>query len=319
MIKQLCLKPKSALITELQSDTIYGHFCWRLKEKLGEKKLADFIALYKNGGPVFLLSNGLLKSDNDIYLPTPYLFDKPQIKEKKKDKILDFINRKQKKESPFLSLKQFNKLLNGTRFDNLPDSENKDIIPGERKHLHVKAQIDRKSLTAAQGKLFSYNPRVISKGYSYVIFIKILYENHFNEYQCEQIFKDVFTLGFGKKKSSGYGHFEDAITLNSFSGFDEPEDHNAIVVLGNYLPSDKDGITPIGYNINVKHGKFGEELAQSENPFKNPITFLTAGSCFKTSNKQKNFYGRISDEGEISEVHRKSVQFGCPFFLRMKT
>ena len=41
-IKKLKLKLKSGLLSELQSDTIFGHFAWRFKEEHGEEKLLEF-------------------------------------------------------------------------------------------------------------------------------------------------------------------------------------------------------------------------------------------------------------------------------------
>src|SRR5690606_35840403 len=98
----LTLKQKSGLLSELQSDTIYGHFCWRLKEKLGVDKLAEFISAYRNNKPVFTLSDGLLKVGDEIHFPRPYIFSKPEIKEKKADKITEFVERKKNKERNYL-------------------------------------------------------------------------------------------------------------------------------------------------------------------------------------------------------------------------
>jgi hypothetical protein len=46
------------------------------------------------------------------------------------------------------------------------------------------------------------------------------------------------------------------------------------------------------------------------------MVLLTAGSCFKTDNSDKSYYGRITNPGEISDSHPETVQFGCPVFLR---
>jgi CRISPR-associated protein Csm4 len=107
----LTLRQKSGLLTALQSDTIYGHFCWRLRERFGSEKLSKFISLYKNGNPVFLLSDGLLKVKNEIRFPRPFIFQKPETKEKKVDKILEFADRKKSKERNYLTLKELNGFL----------------------------------------------------------------------------------------------------------------------------------------------------------------------------------------------------------------
>lgn len=319
----LKLKQKSGLLTELQSDTIYGHFCWRLKERLGEDKLAEFISFYTKANPVFLISDGLLNVDGEIHFPRPFIFNKPELKDKKVDKVIEFVKRKKSKEKNYLNASELNSFLsNGI----IRLEEKKEETPKKKKHksdlplrtesLRVSVQIDRNTFGSGEGKLFSFNPKYNRDDVSYVLLIKVLDENNFKLFECENILKDVFSVGYGKKKSTGYGQFE----LSGFKEFNEitePKDANAFMVLGNYLPAESDNANAIGYEINTKYGKLGEELSQSENPFKNPIVFLTAGSCFKTEIK-KDFYGRVTSEGEISAANRFVVQFGMPFIYRIK-
>lgn len=320
----LKLKQKSGLLTELQSDTIYGHFCWRLKERLGTDKLTEFISSYQNGNPVFVLSDGLLQVNDEIHFPRPYVFNKPVQKEIKAEKILEFVDRKKNKERNYLTLSELKKFLSTGEIkieNKIEDGElkKKKKMPLINETLRVSVQIDRYNFGSSEGKLFSFNPRYTRDDVSYIVLIKVLDDSAFDSFECESIIKEVFKVGFGKKKSSGYGQFEldEKDEKNGFSEFkeiDEPNDSNAFMVLGNYLPSEADKVFPIGYEINTKYGKLGEELSGSENPFKNPIVFLTAGSCFKTEIK-KDYYGRVTDTGEVSAANSFVVQFGMPFTL----
>lgn len=318
----LTLKQKSGLLTELQSDTIYGHFCWRLREQLGVEKLSEFILLYKNNKPVFILSDGLLQVDNEIKFPRPLIFSKPEIKLTKTEKVLEFVKRKSSKERNSINLNELNKFLNSGKveLDEMPvtDSSSKPKIkkPAMSESLRVSVQIDRSTFGSSEGRLFSYNPKYIREDVFYVLLIKIIDESAFKYFMCEKILRDIFTTGFGKKKSSGYGQFEVG-NMVEFNEIKEPEESDAFMVLGNYLPAESDRALPIGYETNTKYGKLGEEFSQSENPFKNPILFLVAGSCFKSENK-KYFYGRVTDEGEISSTNPFTVQFGMPFSLNFK-
>lgn len=319
---KLTLKQKSGLLTELQSDTIYGHFCWRLKEQLGDEKLIEFISLYKNSKPIFILSDGLLQADGEIQFPRPLVFSKPEIKQTKTEKVMEFVKRKSDKERNFIKLSELNKFLNSGRLE----FEEKPIIkselkakykkPVKSKSLRVSVQIDRSTFGSSEGRLFSYNAQYTREDVSYVLLIKVIDEPAFKDFICEKIIKDIFTTGFGKKKSSGYGQFEVG-NMIEFNEIKEPQESDAFMVLGNYLPAEADNTLPIGYETNTKYGKLGEEFSQSENPFKNPIVFLEAGSCFKTENK-KYFYGRVTDEGKISPANRFAVQFGMPFTLNFK-
>lgn len=319
----LTLKLKSGLLTDLQSDTIYGHFCWRLKDKFGDDKLIDFINLYKNNKPVFLISDGLIKIGDSIRFPKPFLFQKSETKATKIDKVLEFVERKRDKERNYLTLSELNNFLLTGKVELEEKNESFSLNKKRKKKkreieesLRVSVQINRNTYSSAEGRLFSYKPKFSRQDVSFVVLIKVLDEKKFDEFECEEILQDTFIVGFGKKKSSGYGQFE-ILNFEEFNGLNEPKDSNYFFVLGNYLPSIEDKISPIVYDFNTKYGKFGEELALSENPFKNPIVFLTAGSCFKTEDK-KDFYGRVTIEGEISGLNSFAVQFGIPFILHYK-
>ncbi|MDY0082873.1 MAG: hypothetical protein RBR74_06810 [Ignavibacteriaceae bacterium] len=316
----LPLKQKSGLLTDLQSDTIYGHFCWRLKERLGEEKLTDFISLYRNNKPVFTLSDGLLQINDEIHFPRPFIFSKPEIKQTKSEKVLEFVNRKSDKEKNYFTISELKKFLSSGEIiidrNNLQTNSKKSrsTRPAKTESLRVSVQIDRSTFGNSEGKLFSYKPEYTREDVSYVIFIKVLNEKAYYDFSCEDIIKEIFTIGYGKKKSSGYGQFEVG-EVREYNEFTEPENSNAFLVLGNYLPSVSDKVLPIGYDINTKYGKLGEELSQSVNPFKNPMVFLIAGSCFK-SNVNAAYHGRITDDSEISESNTFAVQFGMPFTLK---
>lgn len=318
----LTLKQKSGLLSELQSDTIYGHFCWRLKETLGEQKLKDFINYYRDGKPIFLLSDGLLKVKDEIRFPRPLLFEKSEIKKEKYEKVLSFVNNKLTKERDYLTLAELNDFLQigkvsfrESELYHSNHSKKKIKKPILEESLRVSVQIDRNTYGSMEGRLFSYKPIYSREDVSYVILIKVLEEDKYSEFNCSEILSIVFSIGFGKKKSSGFGQFEFP-SIDEFKDLNEPQDSSCFMVLGNYLPSNNDEVSPIGYDVNTKYGKFGEELSLSENPFKNPIAFLTAGSCFKT-NVNKNFYGRITEESEISKANNFAVQFGMPFILKI--
>lgn len=319
----LPLKQKSGLLSELQSDTIYGHFCWRLKERFEDNKLTEFISLYKNGKPVFILSDGLLQVNGEIRFPRPYIFSKPEIKETKAEKVLEFVKRKTNKERNYLTIAELNTFLRTGEIKIEEKNEPANTKDERRKKrpvmseaLRVSVQIDRSTFGSSEGRLFSYNPKYTREDVSYVVLIKVIDEAAYKSYDCESLIKDLFKVGFGKKKSSGYGQFDVGI-IAEFNSFQESPEANAFMVLGNYLPDASDEITPIGYDINTKYGKLGEELSQSGNPFKNPIVCLTTGSCFRTENK-KDFYGRLSNENEISPTIKEAVQFGTPFTLNFK-
>lgn len=332
-IHKLTLSQKSGLLTELQSDTIFGHFCWRLKDMLGEQKLDEFLKLYKTGNPAFTISNSYFERDNCLFLPNPLLplVNEEEEEKSKDEKIKIFLDYKDSKKRKLLTLCQFNLAING-ELNKMKESIRKDDSkqPKYIDDLRTSVEISRETFSSKEGQLFSYAPYYVEeepidkKKSEYtktntIVFVKVLDEDAFSKFDCENILKEVFNIGFGKKKSSGYGEFE-VIGFERFDGFKEPDDSNGFITISNYIPSIEDGLTAENsyYDLNIKYGKLGEELALSNNPFKKPIVFMTPGSCFKTEEK-KDFYGRcVSDIVQLSGLKDKVIQSGIAFSLRMK-
>lgn len=312
----------------------------------GEEMLEKFLKLYKESKPVFTVSNSFFERDNIIFLPNPLLPLNTTKEEKTKDeKIKKFLDYKDSKSQKFFPLVQFNALINGdkNKFKELQDEEEKQKAINKNKNeeyknkqpkyvedLRTSVEISRVTFSSKEGQLFSYAPYYIeeelinSKQSKYsetdtIIFIKVLDDDEFKNFDCENILKEIFNIGFGKKKSSGYGQF-DVKGFDKFEGFDESEDSNGFITLSNYLPSADDGIKAEDsyYDLNIKYGKLGEELALSENPFKKPIVFMTSGSCYKTE-VIKEFYGRCAtDIVNIPDWKDKILQNGIAFTLKIK-
>ncbi len=63
------IKKITPILTEFQSDTVFGHLAWAVKYLYGDNKLSDFIALSKTEKPPFICSNAFPQD----YLPYPVL------------------------------------------------------------------------------------------------------------------------------------------------------------------------------------------------------------------------------------------------------
>ncbi|MFP4048976.1 MAG: type III-A CRISPR-associated RAMP protein Csm4 [Desulfovermiculus sp.] len=63
------LRIRSRLQTPLQSDTIFGHLCWAIRDLDGEAALSDFLQAMNSHNPPLLFSSGLPHG----YLPRPVL------------------------------------------------------------------------------------------------------------------------------------------------------------------------------------------------------------------------------------------------------
>lgn len=313
----------SGLLTPLQSDTLYGHFCWRLKEMQGEATLQNFIELYANGKPVFTLSDGLYEVEGKILFPKPIQakletsLSNTDMSVSKDKKIKELLQKKTERANRYILFESLQAFLDGNldKYEELLTTSSA-TYPEIKKDLRVHVGIDRKTLTNGEGLLFEKNPEHLGKETNYVILLKVLDDSAYQGFKVESVLEDIFLAGFGKKKSSGYGAFE-WIGVDEYTDLKEPEDCNGFYSLGNYLPSQDDQITDGFYRFFVKYGKLGETGGAGANPFKKPLIMMKQGSCFEVKDTRQ-FYGRITTKEEISVV-KNVVQFGIPFTLNYKT
>ena len=319
-IKKLKLKLLSGLLSDgLQSDTIFGHFAWRFKDFHGEEKLLEFLDYFKKGEPIFTVSDGMFENENEIFFPKPLKLTPPKFKsDSKKERIKNFIKQKEAKSNKLITLSELNLYLNGEldKFDELISNSNRDKAPRLKSDLRVSVEIDRDTYKSKEGRLFSYHPKYLDEKIFIVIFIKILNQERWDTFSCESILKSVFEIGYGKKKSSGYGQFEVVGDFQDFNGFYEPENSNGFISLSHYLPANEDKIATAFYDINVKYGKLGEEFSASQNPFKPAMLLLKPGSCFLTDTK-KDFYGRVIEK--IIDYKPSIIHNAIAFTLNFKT
>jgi CRISPR-associated protein Csm4 len=319
-IYKLSLKQKSGLLTPLHSDTIFGHFCWRLLEADGENTLTEFLELYKEDKPVFTISNGLLEVNGELLFPKPLKLP-PYVPKavSKKEKVKNFIINKELKGRSQITVDELNLYLNNNMND-FRDSfaNNKQLeIPKVHSDLRISVQIDRETNRAMDGQLFSYSPSYLNDNNNktnHALLIKIIDEAAFESFNSEAILKSIFQLGYGKKKSSGYGEFK-ILSFEKYDKIAEPSNANAFMNLSNYLPAENDKIVDGFFETSLKYGKLGENYSNSENPFKNPILFMKEGSLFSTTTN-KDFYGRITKHSEINSVKPDTFQCGFSFSLK---
>lgn len=317
-VKKLSLNPTSGLLTPLQSDTIFGHFCWRMVEMKGEEELKKFLDLYIEGKPVFTLSDGLFEVNGEVLFPKP-LKQTPLTNEllAKEEKVKKFLRRKEERGRKFITAEHLQLFLDGKmdEYEEMFASENQQISPSFQEDIRIHVGIDRDTMKSEESKLFQTKPEYLDEGTVFALLIKVLNESAYSEFEVESILRDVFETGFGKKKSSGYGAF----TVNAFTDYSlikEPEAGSGFMTLGNYLPAASDSAQPGFYDYMVKYGKLGENRSSGSNPFKKPLILMKPGSCFKTQTA-KPFYGRMTTPGEIS-LESEVYQCGIPFTLNYK-
>ncbi len=297
MLYKLTISPYSSFNYPIQSDTLFGAFCWSYKYLYGTEKLEQFLDLCITQKPPIIFSNMFFKD----MLPIPLaVLDKI--------KNIDYNNLEQHKKikklnkDSFLPKEIFLQVLENNYDNVLNNIINPKLYVETQTHNMVNINSSIVNNYDGNGNLYSINTY-----YSKLDFdIYILCENDINEYM--PVLNLMFELGIGKRKSTGKGGFkiiqQPIIEQDLIKNFEKA---NGFVVLSNFIP-DKLDSTNGYFNIITKFPKLDREFATSENPFKKPLTMIQVGSCFYYKIK-KDYCGLCLDN--ISSLYKNIMINAC--------
>jgi len=294
---RLKIKPQSSFLTPWYADTIFGNLCWNMAWREGDDAIKEFLEEYKNGSPVFVLSDGM---PGDL-LPSPAHLS---LVEQRGEGFDAFKKAKELKKLSWLSQNVFESVRKG----NL-EIEPSDGIKTFKTFRTLHNSINRiTGTTGEDGSLFELEEHTLSEAGQFIsIYLKI---KDGREEKVFAFFKDLSLTGYGKKKSVGKGAFDIIGQLEPFDGFNDFNGANGFMSLSNFVPAKNDP-TDGFYKTLVKYGKLGGEFTFCGKPFKKPLMMLTAGSSFKVSGNIKPLYGRMV-EG-IAPAKPEVVQYGYAF------
>jgi CRISPR-associated protein Csm4 len=304
-ILQLTLALRSATASVWQADTFFGHLCWALVRCEGEEALHSFLSLYDQGQPPLVLSNGF---PGDL-LPRPILpLAPPELTQPKADRIQQARVNKDAAQVGYLSLEEFNRARRGEFVGPKPKA-------GIQHRVTMKNQISRLTgTTGEEGQLYPQEESFSSsdsEGQSRVTFYLRVAPEFLDLFRA--LVEQVAQEGYGKRKTVGYGEIA-YWQLEPFDGFERVPEASGFVSLSNFVPVWDDPRN--GYwQVLVKYGKLGEELAASANPFKLPLVMLAAGSCFRHV-PVRPWYGRLVHG--VSPAQPEVVQYGLAFAVPMR-
>jgi CRISPR-associated protein Csm4 len=276
----------ASIMTPFQADTLFGHLCWVVAHREGEKGLQEFFEPFQKKSPPFLISDGFPTGLLPKPLSAEFCVRDPQ-------------ERKDLKKTDFVASKDFESIREGKecRPDILPNPYFVYLLPHNK--------IDRLTYsTSKEGGVFSLRQIYISE---INIYLKVISEEWKNK--VVGLLEDLSKVGYGKKKSIGIGHFS-LLEVSEFS-FVNVEKADGFVSLSNFCPAEDDPTEGL-YKTFVKYGKLGEEFTFCGNPFKRPLVMVRAGSVFKTEGSPKEYYGRMIREG-IAPAKPEVVQYAYSF------
>jgi len=288
---QIKLKCEGNFLTPFQADTIFGHLCWAVAHKEGEKGIEGFLNPFKQGNPPFIISDGFPEG----LLPKPiagdYFFGNPE-------------ERKEWKKIEFLSFNDFNLIRNGEKCS----FKGQDSLIKTSSVAHN--TVNRlTNTTLEEGGVYTLKEMNFS---SIAIYVKSISEEWNN--RIVDLFKELSKSGFGRKKSIGKGQFSVA-EVRDFE-FPSIAGPNGFVTLSNFCPAEDDP-TEGFYKTIIKYGKLSEEYTFCGNPFKKPLLMIRTGSVFQTNGGPKEFYGRMITEG-ISPAKPEVLHYAYAFAVPIK-
>lgn len=318
------LRLHSAVLSPWQADTLFGHLCWTKRYREGEDALADFLEPFKAGDPPFLLSNGF--PGRLLPRPMPWPEDAPPPGTPTAEQREQMRGAKSQRRIHYVRLEDFDRIRRGKEIAGGLDVE--DTATRVRTRPVLKNQINRLTGTtsgpdeeeeAAGGNLFNLQETFFFTeseegiaGGEISVYVQIRYSDWTD--RVRTLFEQTAKVGFGAKKSTGYGK----LTVEAFESFafEEIEGANGFVTLSNFVP--KAGNPTDGYyHLLLKYGKLGEEYAKLEDksPFKFPLIMFQAGAVFRSNGKQPP-YGRLV--GDIHPQDKEIVQYGYAFDVPMR-
>lgn len=282
------LKIHGSIMTPFYADILFGHLCWMVAYREGEKGLKAFLEPFQKREPPFLISDGFPLE----LLPKPLSaeFFVKDSEDKKNLKKIDFIV-----PGDFQSFRDGKEC----KPESIQNPYFACLLPHNR--------IDRLTqATSKEGGVFNLRKTFVSE---INIYLKTVDEQW--KQKVIGIFDDLSKSGYGKKKSTGSGQF--SISEEVEFNFQKTSNANGFVSLSNFCPAENDPTEGL-YKTFVKYGKLGEEFTFCGNPFKKPLVMVKAGSVFKTVGPPKEYYGRMIQEG-IAPAKPEVVQYAYAFAI----
>jgi CRISPR-associated protein Csm4 len=285
-----------------QADTIFGHVCWAGLRLHGPEWLDRFLAAYRDGSPPLVLSNGFPADAETDTVARPLWAKAPPPPPDKRAARSTHQQDQSLRDRPLVTLNDFDRLRRGellTTFEALP----REYDGRPRSHTTV----NRRGGSAEEAGLF-----VLAESWSPAVTIYATADALGRE-ALEAFAARLRAEGYGKRRSAGYGAVR-RVSIEPFAGFSPVPVPNGFVSLSNFLPA-ADDPTEGRWRLLVKRGKLGDERGAGERPFKRPLTFLEAGSCFRASNPGPWYGAMVRD---IAPGFPDVIQYGLAYAVPMR-
>ena len=260
------LKQLSGSRFPLHSDTLWGQLCWLYRDGYGESSLAEMLSDCRCGNIPFCFSDGFPAG----YLPIPAggAFSELPVHSGDKKAEIERMNQiKAIKRLQYLSVEQFERVINGERIDLAAQGAPPDIEFSTQTHN----SIDRITNTVTDSSLYQETLQYAGEMDLYV-YVRDDFEDIL--FIC---LEQLFSHGFGGGASRGLGAFE--CSKPEEIPFFQPASPNCYITLSRCTPA-KDMPLASRYKTTVKFGKHGQERSKQDQPYKKAAVQFEPGAVF---------------------------------------
>jgi CRISPR-associated protein Csm4 len=306
---RLIIRPRAPVGTPYQSDTLFGHFCWAVRDLEGEGALRALLDAFDAGQTPLVVSGGFPSG----CIPRPQLPPMtPGVREKliqrtgealrKQGRQSDLLEAEQAfkklRKRPFLPCETLRPLLAGLNEARIMealiesmDGDVKGLIDFDRLHNTINRLSNH---TLERQGLFSSSRWVHPEDGRVDVYVRCE-EASFTGERLKNLFDHLFRFGYGKDASTGSGHAE-VVSLEEERDLFGRKHGTHALALSNFIPCDGLRVEQGCYRLATKLGKLGRGLAR--NPFKKPLLMVEAGASFPID-EARSCYGRW-----LRDVHR---------------
>lgn len=278
------IRPIVSFMSPLQSDTLFGAFCWSYRYYYGEKMLEQLLEEMKEK-PTVIFSNAFPKGTLPAPLGTRDVSADFETIESKVERRKAYQDHKKIKNARFVEREWFQKIADGNCSGFTQGLKGEGFQEQASVHNMVSREDGIVKQIEGSGSLYAEDEFFCETGQEYDIYVLSSLEPEI----LKSTIQLMLMLGIGKNKSTGKGAFE-LCEWEEEHGLTDWKDSNAFMALSNFVPSQKDPVHG-WYKTFVKYGKLDREYAAAEYPFKKPILFLQAGAVFLTQ-ENRPYYGR---------------------------
>ncbi|MGA2224291.1 MAG: hypothetical protein ABSH41_07615 [Syntrophobacteraceae bacterium] len=312
-LHEVIIKPISGFGTPLMGDTLFGHFCWQAAYDPGllnggldnsiarydEKPFAVFSTAwpkYSKEKAHYALKRPALP--NAILYPETVEWDKKKLISERKELLRKrwmIIGQDLSLHLNAVEYKTDQELLEEIWKERLEKAPSWTLGSGQfiSKFDQSHNSINRLTMTTGEGGFapFAESASYYYQGTELAIFI-LVDEEATDINRVVAGLERIGKWGYGKNASTGLGRFE--VCRSRELNLPTPPSPNACYTLAPCVPQ-KGVFSDCSFNPFVRFGKHGDILAQSGDPFKNPVLMAGEGAVFFPKNSdifEKPYIGR---------------------------